>query len=515
MECLAGAFEQLHLLAREVEVGLLAVEELARCAAERYQRHVVVGRQRLQACNRNSHLHGARQRHEHREAVGAVGAVAQILGGDVGLVFALQVAVQLIARLSQSVEQRYGVGAVDVARARTAGDEVVRGASQQRYALYVARERKRPVVVLQQHHTLRRAAARNGCMRFEVGFVRVLVAAETWRAHDHFEYALHVAVEHRLVESTVLDALYDLLVLLVRTRLQHVVAGDHLCSGILAAEPVGHDHAAEAPLVAQQRCEQLGVLRGIYSVEVVVRRHYRPRIRLLDGDLEAFEIELPEGALRYAGIVAHAVGLLIVDREVLDRGAHAVALHAAHVCGGYLARYERIFRVVLEVAAAQRVAVQVQGRCQQHVGAVFEHLLADSLTYALDQLRVPCRRQKRTYGEVGAVVCRLVVLARGVDAQAGGAVCQHHGRYSQTLYWVGRAGGSRDEVAGLSDYGVVARVSGHAGAHDQMRLLFEGHRCDHIVDRRLSQTGSRRRASRGRSREQRYGYRLLHRRMII
>ena len=47
----------------------------------------------------------------------------------------------------------------------------------------------------------------------------------------------------------------------------------------------------------------------------------------------------------------------------------------------------------------------------------------------------------------------------------------------------------RDEVAGLSDYGVVARVSGHAGAHDQMRLLFEGHRCDHIVDRRLSQTG--------------------------
>ena len=40
--------------------------------------------------------------------------------------------------------------------------------------------------------------------------------------------------------------------------------------GILAAKPVGHHHALEAPFVAQHRCLQLLVFRSVDTVQVVV-----------------------------------------------------------------------------------------------------------------------------------------------------------------------------------------------------------------------------------------------------
>ena len=59
-----------------------------------------------------------------------------------------------------------------------------------------------------------------------------------------------------------------------------------------------------------------------------------------------------------------AVGLGVVGDEVLDGGADAAVLDAAHIAGADRAGQVRVLAVRLEVAAAQRGAVQVDGRAR-------------------------------------------------------------------------------------------------------------------------------------------------------
>ena len=56
-------------------------------------------------------------------------------------------------------------------------------------------------------------------------------------------------------------------------------------------------------------------------VEPVVRRHHRPRVGAGDGQLERREVDLAQGALVDDGVDDHPVGLLVVDREVLQARA--------------------------------------------------------------------------------------------------------------------------------------------------------------------------------------------------
>ena len=87
---------------------------------------------------------------------------------------------------------------------------------------------------------------------------------------NHFQNALHILIENGFVQRSVLHTLHDGFVLLGQTGLQHVVACHHLCHGILAAKPVGHHYAFEAPFVAQHGCLQLLVFRSVDTVQVVV-----------------------------------------------------------------------------------------------------------------------------------------------------------------------------------------------------------------------------------------------------
>jgi len=107
-------------------------------------------------------------------------------------------------------------------------------------------------------------------MRLQIRLVGVFISLEVGSLENHLQNTLHILIEDGFVQRSVLHTLHDGFVLLGQTGLQHVVACHHLCHGILAAKPVGHHHALEAPFVAQHRCLQLLVFRSVDTVQVVV-----------------------------------------------------------------------------------------------------------------------------------------------------------------------------------------------------------------------------------------------------
>ena len=97
--------------------------------------------------------------------------------------------------------------------------------------------------------------------------------------------------------------------------------------------PVGHDQAVEPPLGPQDVVQEPFAVADVLTVDEVVRRHHRPRVRLGDGDLEAAQVQLAQRALVDDHVAHHAVRLVIVGHVVLQAGADALGLDAANHAG--------------------------------------------------------------------------------------------------------------------------------------------------------------------------------------
>ena len=169
----------------------------------------------------------------------------------------------------------------------------------------------------------------------------------------------------------------------------------------------------------------------------------------------------------------HAVGLLVVGGEVLDTCSDVVLLYTENICGSSSTRHHGILRIILEVTSAERVAHDVDGRGQQHIGTILLHFLTNGLSDLLDELCVPGRSQQRSYGEVGAIVGCRVPLSGSIDAQSRGSVSQYHGRDAQRVEGIGGASGSRHEAHGCAYHSIVARESGHPDTDYEVSFVFE------------------------------------------
>lgn len=77
--------------------------------------------------------------------------------------------------------------------------------------------------------------------------------------------------------------------------------------------------------------------------------------------------------------------------------------------------YARVFTVVFEVAAAKRVALDVEAWSEDDVASVFQGLIAYGLAYLVDQLRVPCRGETCAYRKSRSIISLGRPLAGGVD----------------------------------------------------------------------------------------------------
>ena len=108
-------------------------------------------------------------------------------------------------------------------------------------------------------------------------------------------------------------------------------------------------------------------------------------------------------------------GLGVVGDEVLHGGADAAGLHPAHVGDADPRAQQRVLAEALEVAAAERRAVQVDGRREQHVDALAPALRGQQAAEVRDELLVPGRGERRRRRHVRrrlALVPQLAAHAR-------------------------------------------------------------------------------------------------------
>ena len=168
--------------------------------------------------------------------------------------------------------------------------------------------------------------------------------------------------------------------------------------------------------------QRVRVLARVHAVDPVVSAHHRADPGL-DRRVKRREIDLLHGPLAGVRGVGHAVGLLVVERVVLDRRDHVLRLDPLDDPGARLPGQVRVLAGVLEVAPVQWIARDVDAGSEQHVHALGERLAAEDGSVLLRQLRIPGRGERDAVGERRGQ--RLLI------AHAGGRVVQDQRRDAQ------------------------------------------------------------------------------------
>ena len=202
----------------------------------------------------------------------------------------------------------------------------------------------------------------------------------------------------------------------------------------------------EAPILPQDVLQEMGVLVGVGAVDEVVGGHDGLGPGLLDHDLEAGQVQLPQGALVHHRVGGHPAQLLTVDREVLGAGRDAFFLDAPHIGRSHFARKDGVLRKILEVTAAEGAALDVQAGAEEDSHLLCGGLLAHRLAHGLAEGLVPAARRggggREAGGRDAGVQAQMVGRPR-LLADAVGAVRQGNGRDALA----GQGTGGEDRLA--------------------------------------------------------------------
>ena len=135
---------------------------------------------------------------------------------------------------------------------------------------------------------------------------------------------------------------------------------------------------------------------------LIVAAHDAPCVGLLHCSLEWRQVYLVESTVRDSDIYMSAELLLVVENIMLYAACHAVFLQVLYIWHHQSGREEWIFSHVLEVASAERRAIDINARSQQYVLLTIASLLAHRLAIERSKLWVPCgsKRRKRWEGVV-------------------------------------------------------------------------------------------------------------------
>lgn len=248
-------------------------------------------------------------------------------------------------------------------------------------------------------------------------------------------------VDERLGDAAVEHGLLEGVGEVVAARHLHVEPGGEGGDGAVGGEPVGHDPAVEAPVVAQDVAENWLVLAGEGPVHLVVRAHHGARSGGY-GRFEAAEFEFAQGLFGDPHVDGHAVLLLVVQGEVLDGGDEALALDAADLLGDQVRAEQRILGEGLVVASGVRGPDQVDHGRQEDVLAEGAALAADDLAVLAGERGVEGGGQQHGGRQRGRV---------GGDADPGRSVGESERR--------DREPGHTGDVAGLAEaLGIVRAV---------------------------------------------------------
>ena len=362
-----------------------------------------------------------------------VEAQAHHHGGSLGQHLRLRGAQQFhliaLAHVQEAIGQGNALAILRIHPAGTAsaGDDVGVGA-QHGDGFLAGFERQQIAFVLQQHRT------------FQGHFIGALPG-------DGRVFGGRIGLQGIVQEAIGRKSLQDVLALVVQVRLRHhavfqkglhrLLVGDIIAGHLevhaalyeahsaVGGGPVTHHDALEAP-GTQILLHQPGVFGRMHAVHQVVAGHHRRHIGLLHRLAEGGEIELVDGAFVGVGAGAVPVIFLVVQREVLDGGHHALLLDAVDIAGGRFPGQERILSEVFEITAAEGAAVDVHPGAQHDLHPVRPGGGADARPHLPHRLPVPGSRRGHAAGIEGALDVAAIHVA-----DALGAVGHADGRDAQ------------------------------------------------------------------------------------
>ena len=203
-----------------------------------------------------------------------------------------------------------------------------------------------------------------------------------------------------------------------RAKLKVETVADGLV-GVVTAAPVADNHPVEAPVVLQYLVEHRGVMAVVLVLIQVVGTHDGPRPTLLHGSTEGGQVDFVEGAVAHLDVHLVAILLIVVQGVVLHTGGHTLRLQTLHVGHHHARGKVGILTQILEVAPAERRAVDVHTRAQHHVLVAVQSLLAQALAVEAGQFGVPGGSQTGQCGECHTRVVGLSGLLPLVPEHVG------------------------------------------------------------------------------------------------
>ena len=314
--------------------------------------------------------------------------------------------------------------------------------------------------VLQQHNAF--AGNLPGCGIVVVGTEEALCAVGVHRrAEVQTQHATHLLIKclHQVGLALACGFIDEFLV-----RLGQIVAVVGICAahrqtvgpraelhiesvedgllGVVTAAPVAHDDTVEAPVAFQDAVQRDFIMAVVLVVVEVVGTHDAPRLAFGDSSAEGRQVDLVKSAVANHHVYLMAILFVVVQTIVLHTRSHALRLQALHVGHYHPTGQPGVFTHVLEVAAAQRRAIDVHTRAQNHVLAAIACLFAQTLAVEACQVGIPSGSQTRQCREgyarvvglsslhplvpkyVGAHAVRSVVGPEVGHSQSGNACCR-------------------------------------------------------------------------------------------
>ena len=218
----------------------------------------------------------------------------------------------------------------------------------------------------------------------------------------------------------------------------HVESVEDGFLGVVAATPVAHHDAVELPVALQNLVEHHAIMTIVLVVVEVVGTHDAPGLALGDGGTEGGQIDFVQCAVAHHDVHLMAILLVVVQRVVLHAGRHTLRLQSLHVGHHHARGQPRVLAHVLEVAAGQRRAVDVDARTQYHVLAAIARFLAKALAVEACQVGIPRGSQTGECREGHARVVGLAglhpLVPQHVGAHAVGAVVGPEVGHAQTRH---------------------------------------------------------------------------------
>ena len=451
---------------------------------------------------------------EHDDGVGACGRLRRALGIEAIVPVDLgrgQAAPQRVERRGRIVDH----GAI-VALGRRERDSAMRNhlrgsAPRRNGAVGVSADDQHPsqsarqrqeAVIAQQHCALGLDRPRGRFGRGDIGGCFWPCIGEP-AGEDRSQDALRHVVETRLRNLARLDRLAEGGEIGAPIRLHGqflIEPGQRRGDRRMDGAPVGQDKAAVSPVGLEHVGQEPRIFAGVGSVDLIVGAHDGAGLSALDRDLEGKKIGLAGRRAVDPDVEPAAVGLPVVEREVLDgRQDAAVGLHAVDHRAGHQPGQQRILGKIFEVPPAARIANEVRVAAEQHVEPLGPRVRPDRFALAARQLEVPGRRQRQIGGHRRRRVAAPDVAWIGDAERTVGLLQGGNAESGDPRHVTGRA----ERALGLrAAFPRRAEI-----AMDERQLLALSHRLERLPGTRVRRRRgiSARRRGQGRRREEQDG----------